>query len=280
MRRKYQKKSRDRVRPPAERSAIQVNGPLVIGRNAVREVLRHAPERVVEVIVARRTEPDQEYRALLGELEAARLRIRQVDPKTLANMAKSDSHQSFGAVLTERPMQDLTELLDFLNTQDRAVLLMLDGITDPQNFGAILRSAECFGCAAVIWSRNNSPSITPSLTKASVGASELLPLVQVGNLHDVTRKLREYGFFSVVATLDDSATPLPKFSFPEKTLLIVGAEGSGVRSLLTRTADAKVYIPMLGKIQSLNVSQATALLLYQASHQGHGPLDPNSVPQL
>ena len=140
---------------------------------------------------------------------------------------------------------------------------MLDSIFDPQNFGSLLRSAECFGVDGVIWSKNRGCELTPVVSKASVGASELLPLLCVSNLAETMRKFKKNGFWIVTAEIGEEAKSLDSFDFPEKTLLIMGSEGKGVQKLLSKEADSKVYLPMYGQIDSLNVSQAASVLLYQ-----------------
>ncbi|MCP5504641.1 MAG: 23S rRNA (guanosine(2251)-2'-O)-methyltransferase RlmB [Chlamydiales bacterium] len=144
---------------------------------------------------------------------------------------------------------------------EKSLVLMCDAIQDPQNFGSILRAAECFGVDAVIYSTNRNVALTPVVSKASVGASEIVPLIPVSNLVDTLKKFQDAGYFSVATEISDKAEALDSFVFPEQTLLMIGAEGPGIQPLLSKKSDFHLYIPMKGSIDSLNVSQATAVLL-------------------
>lgn len=228
---------------------------LVMGKNCVSEVVKHAIERLVRVYTAKRDMQDP----LLVLLREAGIPVHQVPPHELTEYVQSDSHQSYVAVLKEKPQ---TSLADFLaKPRERSLVLALDSINDPQNFGTLFRAAECFGADAVVWSKNRGCGLTPTVAKASVGASELVTGITVSNLAEAIRKFQEEGYQAVVADIDETAQSLGEFTFPDKTLLVVGSEGKGPRPLIKKLADAKVYIPMKGKIDSLNVSQATTVLL-------------------
>ena len=137
---------------------------------------------------------------------------------------------------------------------------MLDSIFDPQNVGAILRAAECFGADAIITSKNRGCPMTPTVSKASAGASAFVPHVEVSNLADSAQRLQNEGFTLVVADMDGDENAV----WPDKLLLVMGSEGTGVQPLLKKRADLIVRIPMYGKIASLNVAQACAVLLDRA----------------
>jgi 23S rRNA (guanosine2251-2'-O)-methyltransferase len=136
-------------------------------------------------------------------------------------------------------------------------------VYDPQNLGALMRAAECFGAAAMVWSRNRGCGLTPVVTKASVGASELLDLIEVSNLADAIRRFKDAGYWIVAADMDPQAEDLQTFQFPAHTVLVMGSEGSGLRELTRRSADSLVRIVTPGRIGSLNVSQATAVILHR-----------------
>ena len=143
--------------------------------------------------------------------------------------------------------------------------MLLDSIFDPQNVGAILRSCECFGVDAVIISKIRGCSITPTVTKTSVGATELVPIAEVSNLTTTIEKFQKAGYWAVTAEISDKAIPLNTFEYPEKTVLILGSEGKGVQKIISKKADFHVFIPMLGRIDSLNVSQAAAVFMHSYS---------------
>lgn len=224
-----------------------------MGKHALEEVLKQNPKRFVEVYTYKKEDP------LIQELEKRGIKVQNTPKQKLASLVQSESHQGFVAKVHER---ELLTLKEFLKTApEKSLVLMCDAIQDPQNFGAILRAAECFGVDAVIYSTNRNVALTPVVSKASVGASELVPLIPVSNLADTLKKFQDSGYFSVVTEIFGKAQPLTNFEFPDQTLLIVGAEGPGIQPLLSKKADFHLYIPMKGSIDSLNVSQATAVLL-------------------
>lgn len=237
---------------------------LIIGKNCVLEALKHAPRRVKQLLIV-----EDKERAEYEKLAKAKgIKIRYVHKQLLEKLASSDSHQGVAAYVTA----EWTEVKDFLKTlsnTEEALVLMLDSIFDPQNVGALLRASECFGVKGVVFSKNRGAEITPAVSKVSVGATELLPLIRVSNLVDAIRKFQDEGFEVVVAAVDDKAKPLTSFQFSKKTLIIVGSEGKGVQPLVIKQADRKVYIPMKGKIDSLNVSQAASVMIYEYSRQSH-----------
>jgi 23S rRNA (guanosine2251-2'-O)-methyltransferase len=159
------------------------------------------------------------------------------------------------------------ELLQMAQSRQSLRILALDGIVDPHNFGAVLRAAECFGVDAVVWSKNRSAPLGPVVSKVSVGASELLPLCPVSNLHRVLELLKKHGVWLVGALLKPDAIGLDSFEFPDKSAVIMGSEGEGIQQLIERSLDFHVMIRMDGAISSLNVSQATAVILSELSKQ-------------
>lgn len=187
----------------------------------------------------------------------------------LSALCASDAHQSFAAELRPNPELSLKELLAALKDRERALLLALDGVQDPHNLGAILRAAECFGVDAVLWSRNRGASITPAVRKVSVGASELVPSLAVGSLAEALERCAEADFWIVAAEARADSKAVHGFQFPKKSVIVLGSEGEGLHALVSARSNERVVIPLFGKIDSLNVSQAAAVLLheYRAQHQ-------------
>lgn len=242
---------------------------LVMGRNCVVEILKHTPERLLKVFVAeRRDERDSQGRRgdLIGALTEHKVPVVQMGRQELSELVGSESHQGFVAVVSPRRILSLDALVKKAEEQDNLGVLALDGVLDPQNIGAVLRAAECFGVSAVMWSRNRSADLGPVIAKASVGASELLDLCPVSNLNRAIERLKSVGVWSVGAVVSPQAQSLDSFDAPEKWLLVMGSEGSGIQPLIQRGLDFSIYIPMRGKISSLNVSQATAVLLSRLSN--------------
>lgn len=225
----------------------------IMGKHSIEETLKRNPERLIEVLTYKNEDP------LTTTLKKRGIKVHFSPKQKLEALVQSESHQGFIAKVQER---DFLTPKTFLQTAlEKSLVLMCDAIQDPQNFGTILRAAECFGVDAVIYSTNRNVRLTPAVSKASVGASELVPLMPVSNLADTMKKFQVGGYFSVATDISDKAQPLTTFEFPRQTLLIVGAEGTGIQPLLLKKADFHLYIPMQGAIDSLNVSQATAVFL-------------------
>ena len=156
---------------------------LIIGLNTLQEVLRHCPDRLLKIYTSIPQTSKERKHQLLIECEKRGVPIQTVPNDLLTKMAGSDSHQSFAALIKGRKFYDVREFIEEKEDQERVFVLMLDQIFDPQNFGALLRSAECFGASGVAWSKNRGCDLTPVVAKASCGASELIPPLSIANTH-------------------------------------------------------------------------------------------------
>jgi 23S rRNA (guanosine2251-2'-O)-methyltransferase len=227
---------------------------MIMGVHAVEELLRYAPEKILRIYTVSSKKSD-----LLQTCEKKHIPITIVSMDQLTKMTGSDSHQSLVAQIKPRDYLDVKEFLE--EDTETSLVLMLDQIFDPQNFGALIRSAECFGASAVAWSKNRGSDLTPVAAKASCGASEIIPLIRLSNLATAVDQFKDAGYEVVAALLDPTSESAYKFTYADKTVLIVGSEGEGIQPLLRKKADRSIYLPMAGKIASLNVAQATAALL-------------------
>ena len=233
---------------------------MVMGLHALRELLVHAPERVLRVYTVK---PAGDRKSdVLADCQARRIPVVFTSLADLTKMAGSDSHQSFVAHIKGRKFWELKEFFTKIEAKESSIVLMVDQIFDPQNFGALIRCAECLGADAIVWSKNRGADLTATAAKSSSGASELLPLLRVSNLAETAEAFKKEGFEVVASLLDSRAESLSGFRFAPRTLLIVGSEGEGIQPLLQKKSDRLIYIPMKGKIESLNVSQAASVLLY------------------
>jgi len=228
---------------------------LIMGQNCINEVLNSTPSRILKIYTTALDEPTK------LQLKKEGIPVSVVSRQKLSEMVNSDSHQSIIAELKEKSYQTLKEYIQLAGGKDRDLVLVLDSINDPQNLGTLLRSAECFGVGAVVWSKNRGCDLTPVVSKTSVGASELINIIKVSNLVETVRSLKEEGYEAVTAEVGKECLSLYDFKFPKKTVLIMGSEGEGVRALLSKQADYRIFIPMRGRIDSLNVSQATSVFL-------------------
>ena len=236
----------------------KTKGVWVMGRNALFEVATHSPQRIQKVYVSSSLQKEKRKESLIAALEKKKIPITYLPKHKLASYVNSESHQSFIAQLHPRNYFSIEEFVH----KPQAKLLILDSIFDPQNMGTLIRLAECFAFDGVVFSKNRGSEITPVVAKASCGATEIFPLIKVANLAQNIQKLKEQDFTIIVADADERAKNIKHFTFPEKFALIVGSEGKGVQPLLKKLADYLLYIPMKGKISSLNVSQAAAIFCY------------------
>jgi 23S rRNA (guanosine2251-2'-O)-methyltransferase len=241
------------------------------GIHAVRVLLVRAPQRVRQVWLSTSRETVtrlQELRLLAGK---AGVSIAEADDAQLERLAGGERHQGVAAELVPRADDPETLLEEALESFAGAapLLLVLDGVTDPHNLGACLRSADAAGVAAVIVPRDRAVGLTPVVRKVAAGAAETVPLVQVVNLARTLRELKERGVW-LVGTTDEAPRTLYDVDLRGPTALVLGAEGEGMRRLTREACDELVSIPMAGAVESLNVSVATGVALYEAVRQRRG----------
>ncbi len=238
---------------------------VVMGIHCVSELLHHYPQRLVQVFVQDAMKKNVRKKTLYRRLEEKRIPRQLVSKKTLEEIAGSSSHQGFVAYIKKRRFTHLKDFFQQMKQEKTSLVLILDHIQDPHNVGAIFRSAECFGVSGVLFSEQTGPSLTPSLSKVSSGASEHLTLVQTARLAAAVDGLKDEGFTILSAAVDSGSTDFWQVPKKNKTALILGSEGEGISPLLKKKSDHLVYIPMKGKVHSLNVSAAAAVLISQLS---------------
>jgi 23S rRNA (guanosine2251-2'-O)-methyltransferase len=242
-------------------------GHWVAGIHAVRTALKHGADRVEELLVDGRRN-DRRLRAVLDEARQLGVTVTESDRKALDRLSAGANHQGVvarTAIPTARNEADLDELLAAL--KQPPLLLVLDGVTDPHNLGACLRTADAAGVHAVIAPRDKSVGLTPVVCKVASGAAESVPFVQVTNLARTLRHLQEaFGVF-LVGAAGESDRSLYQADLTGPLALVMGAEGAGMRRLTREHCDLLVALPMLGGVESLNVSVATGVCLYEALRQ-------------
>ncbi|MHC8369983.1 23S rRNA (guanosine(2251)-2'-O)-methyltransferase RlmB [Pseudomonas sp. MDT1-85] len=237
----------------------------IYGVHAVEALLRHHPKRVKQIWLAE-GRSDPRVQTLIELAAENRVAVGQAERRELDAWVDG-VHQ--GVVADVSPSQVwgeamLDELLD--RTEGAPLLLVLDGVTDPHNLGACLRSADAAGALAVIVPKDKSATLTPTVRKVACGAAEVIPLVAVTNLARTLEKLKQRGLW-VVGTAGEAEQELYQQDLTGPTILIMGAEGSGMRRLTRDLCDYLVRLPMAGSVSSLNVSVATGVCLFEALRQ-------------
>jgi 23S rRNA (guanosine2251-2'-O)-methyltransferase len=237
---------------------------LLFGFHAVTARLRHEASSVEEIYIdVGRT--DRRMQDLLRSAEAAKVRIIPVEGGRLDGMAGTRRHQGVVAKAGEMSLaRNLDELLDAISGPP--LLLILDGLTDPHNLGACLRVADGAGAHAVIAPKDRAVGLNATAAKVASGAADTVPYITVTNLARTMRELKERGIW-LTGTTDDAEKTLYEGDFAVPTALVMGSEGEGMRRLTRENCDLLVRIPMEGAVESLNVSVASGVCLYEARRQ-------------
>ncbi|MGA9368354.1 MAG: 23S rRNA (guanosine(2251)-2'-O)-methyltransferase RlmB [Steroidobacteraceae bacterium] len=244
----------------------------IYGLHAVRTMLQRHPERVAVVRVAERRD-DPRAREIDELARQRQIPVQRVDAQALKQKLGDAAHQGVVADIMPLPPWTEDDLLAALQTapeNGRAPLVLaLDGVQDPHNLGACLRTADACGALAVVVPRDRAAHVTPVVRKVAVGAAETTPVVPVTNLVRTLKLLKQAGFWVVGA---DAAAPKRAHEVDLKgaVVLVLGAEGTGLRHLTAQTCDWMVRLPQLGAVESLNVSVAAGMLLYEAVRQREG----------
>ncbi|QLQ32169.1 MAG: 23S rRNA (guanosine(2251)-2'-O)-methyltransferase RlmB [Candidatus Thiothrix singaporensis] len=237
----------------------------IYGLHAVETALRNDADNLGQIWLDKRSRNDRLKK--LEKLAAeSGLQTIPADPERLDKMAGHNRHQGVVAEyykLKSYTENDLYDLLDAL--EETPFLLVLDGVTDPHNLGACLRTAEGAGVHAVIAPKDNAASITPTVRKVASGAAEVVPFIPVTNLRTLDT-LKERGVW-LTGTSDKAKQNLYQADLKGPLALVMGAEGAGIRRLTEERCDFLISIPMQGQVSSLNVSVATGVCLYEALRQ-------------
>ncbi len=239
---------------------------LVYGLHAVHAMLERAPERVLELWL-KEDRADRRARALRDLAQLAGVRIQAATPALLEKLAGEVSHQGAVAAVRPLPAWDEAQLLRHLDTLMHApLLLVLDGITDPHNVGACLRSADAAGVDALIMPRDRSAGVDAVARKVAVGAAEFVPVVAVTNLVRTLEALKRHGVW-IAGLAGEADKRVFDADFTGPLALVVGAEGPGMRRLTRECCDYLLAIPMAGHVASLNVSVSAGIALFEAVRQ-------------
>ncbi len=229
-----------------------------MGINPIEEVLRENPKRILRVYVSFSSKVKDRKKGLLQRLQREKIPIEKRESSLLQRQTNSSSHQGIIAQVLPKKLFSLKEL--FRRKKERSLILFLDEIYDPQNLGAILRTGECFSVDAVCYTKG--AGLSPAVSKASSGASEMVPLIEIKNWGEEIKTFKKEGFSIISLQMKEKAKDIRFFTFPKKTVLILGSEGKGIQPRIQKLSDLSLYIPLQGKISSLNVSQAAAIAIF------------------
>lgn len=245
------------------------DGSRVCGIHAVTAALRDSPARV-RVVYCQTGRLDARIRAVLEDARAAGVRVERVERRQLDRLA-GPGHQGIAAHCHELAMADERAFAEHLvGLPEPWLMLALDGVTDPRNLGACLRSAEAAGVQAVLLPRRRSAPLNAAALRAAAGAAEALYLVEVSNLARRLEWLRDRGVW-VIGADGGAETPWTEADLRGNCLVVLGSEDRGLRQLTARCCDQLVGIPMAGAVSSLNVSVAAGVLLFEAVRQRRAP---------
>lgn len=240
----------------------------MFGWHAVEAVLKREPERLQQVWIQTGRQ-DKRVKSITDALDTLGVRWKVVHRRELDERV-SGVHQGIVAAVSESREWTEDDLLAQLSGSDKPpFLLVLDGVTDPHNLGACMRTADAVGIQAVIVPKDKSASLTPVARKVACGAAETVPFVRVTNLARFLRSLQDLGVW-LIGTAGESDATLYQADFKGPVALVMGAEGKGMRRLTREHCDQLINIPMLGHVDSLNVSVATGVCLYEALRQRLG----------
>ncbi len=248
---------------------------ILYGLHPVEEALRAGSRQINHVSVARERETrrDPRLESVLELCRAAGVRVTAEPREQLTRHARTDSHQGVVAFLRERKMATLEDLLQApVGTSGYRFFLALDGVEDPHNLGALLRSADGAGVDGVIVPERRSAPLSGTVAKSSAGASEHVRIARVTNVTRALEAMKKRNIW--IVGLDERGTPdYTEFDFRQDCCLVLGSEGAGLHDLVKRTCDHLLRIPMAGSVSSLNVSVAGAVVMFEAMRQRRSKAD-------
>ncbi|ATZ16699.1 23S rRNA (guanosine2251-2'-O)-methyltransferase [Entomoplasma freundtii] len=236
---------------------------LIYGNQPVQDFLLKRPQLIRKIWTK-----DPEVWLARIQKTGRKITVNKLNPIELGKLAgKEANHQGVVAEIQEFQYFPAIELWKQLPQRDKDLVLVLDQIHDPHNFGAIIRSACLFGVQNIIMLNRHQVEVTPTVVKTSAGTAFDVKITKVANLYQALETLKENGYWIYASNLNQEAQDLRNVDFAAKTVLVVGNEGDGIRPLLTKASDFNVYIPIRPEIDSLNVSTATAIMLFAIATQ-------------
>jgi len=238
---------------------------LVCGINAVLSALKHNVA-AIDALWVDSTREDRRIGAVIAAARDAKIKVHRVPGAKLDQLADGERHQGVVARRRDAAARDEKDLPGVVAAADKPLLLVLDGVQDPHNLGACIRSAAAAGAHAVVLPRDHSAPLTAATRRAAAGATEVIPVFYVGNLARTLRDLKEQGVW-LVAVVQDAEQDIYSVDLKGPIALVLGGEGEGVRRLTREHCDFDAKIPMPGEMESRNVSGASGISLFEAVRQ-------------
>ena len=235
---------------------------IIEGKNAVSEALKG--NVTIEKVMVQKDVQNKGIFQIVKECRERKIAVHTVEKSALDRLSPSGRHQGVLAISTEFTYTEFDELLE--NKSEKGLLIiLLDGIEDPHNLGAIIRVAECAGADGIIIPRRRSCGVTDTAVKVSSGASSYVKIAKVANINDAVRELKERGVTVFAADMDGES--IYKTDLRGDVAFVIGGEGSGVHALTRKLCDGVVSLPQNGKVNSLNASVATGIVVYECVRQ-------------
>ena len=239
---------------------------IIYGIHAVEAALRNQPENVLQVFV-QQGRNDKRIKKILDIAKNSGVSLQSISNEKLKEKCPRARHQ--GVVAEIRAGRSGTVTLDDMLEKESLLLLVLDEVQDPHNIGACLRTADAIGVDAVVVSKNRSPALTPVIRNVASGAAETVPYIMVSNIARALEKIKDNNVW-VMGTSGDASHTIYDCKVNNRLALVMGSEGKGMRRLTREACDELVSIPMQGSVESLNISVATAVCLYEIRRQQSG----------
>lgn len=240
---------------------------IICGRQPVREMLTAGRRKIHAVYYSPKTERDRLFEETIELAHKTRAKITKTDSMALDRIAGTASHQGIAAEVSPYPAMEMNDLLAMLEKRRNPTVVILDHIQDPQNLGALLRTAEFAGVDAVVLPKRRACGVTPAAVRASAGASEHVKTAVVANIGETIRRLKDTGMRIAGLDMESSAALYYEADLSPPIGLVIGSEGEGIQQLVRGLCDIIVRIPQFGKVSSLNASAAGAIAIFEVVRQ-------------
>ena len=247
-----------------EKRADSDDGSVIVGRNPVLELLKSG--RGIEKIYVLKGEREGSITKIYAEARARGINVAETDKFKLDQLAGGNAHQGVAAIAAMKEYVSIKQILEYAQEKgEKPLIVVCDCIEDPHNIGAIIRCAEGAGAHGMVIGKRHAPALGQTVFKASAGAAEHLPIAKVTNIASAVEELKELGVWTFAAEAGGADYHDADFNLP--CAIVMGSEGNGVSRLVKEKCDFLVSIPMYGKVNSLNVSTAASVLLFDAAYK-------------